>query len=102
MATHGLLRFVDSPEARLGPTALPMACLSFPDGVPARLMLKVVVAATDYDVVFSPDNLRAYFETRFFQRMLRVTCMQTGMPLVHNVARKERPRCRPICTIIVV
>jgi hypothetical protein len=102
MASFGLLRFVDSPEACLGPAALPMAGLSFPDGVPARLMLKMVIAAADDDVAFSPDNLRASQKAGRLKTLLNHGRMQGAMPNIADIASEKHPSFAPVRTIIVV
>src|ERR1700687_3532936 len=102
MASLGLLRFVDGPEARLGPPALPLAGLPFPHRVPAWLMLKVVVAAADDDVVFSPDNLRASQKAGRLKTLLHHGRMQGAMPNIADIASEKHPSFAPVRTIIIV
>jgi hypothetical protein len=59
--------------------------------LPARFMLKMVIAAADDDVVFSPDNLRASQKTGRFKTLLHHRCMRGAMPNTADVASEKHP-----------
>src|SRR5262245_66645963 len=98
MTGNGILRVVPAakriqvrnrPERRLGAVAAPSRGLAGADGVPARLMLPMKIAAAEDEVRLRPDDLRAQLEAAVDQRGGHLAGMQAGVPDVHHTAREE-------------
>ena len=63
----------DIPHARLRAVTAPAGALSILDGVPARLVLPVVVTARYREMLLAPDYLTAQLEIGFDERLWRST-----------------------------
>ena len=76
----------DGPERRLLAVARPVAL--GPHGVPARLVLPMVMTAAQRKAVLCPDDLRAHVEADRGQRVLHRAGVAAGMPDVGDGAGK--------------
>ena len=64
MSGFGFMRLVYLPESRLLAVAGPMPGLALADGIPAGLVLEVIVAPADGELLLGPDDLGADLEAR--------------------------------------
>jgi hypothetical protein len=96
MAGLRFLRLFDLPERRLFAVASPVPSGLFPDGIPARLVVPVIVASADCEITLSPDDLGAELKTAGDQAVADGAGKQAGMPDVGDVAREERPGFAPV------
>src|SRR5437867_4048798 len=77
------------PKCRLRSVAIPARGLAFTHGVPARLMLPVVVAAAQRKVLLCPNDLRADAKAGGFQSGRDLRGVNSGMPYVRHITGKE-------------
>ena len=89
------------PKRRLFPVAAPSGRLPLANGVPARFMLPVIVAAAQRKVLLGPDDLAADFKAGAFQRLRDGDRVDPGMPDVGDIARKQIVGRRPVDALIV-
>src|SRR5205807_639574 len=96
-AVHGLGVLT---AARNGPErgllAVPGPVALGPHGVPARLMLPVIVAAADDEALLGPDDLRPDGEALAGQALRDRGGMQGAVPDIRNGAGEQRPCFRPV------
>jgi hypothetical protein len=91
----------DIPNACLRAVAAPAGALSFLDGVPARLVLPVVVAAADREMLLAPDDLTAQLEIGVDERLRGFDRVHGGMPDVGNDASAGCKDRGPVGPVIV-
>jgi hypothetical protein len=91
----------DLPQRGLRPIALPMPRLGSPHGIPARLVLKVVVASGNDVDGLRPDKLRSHFKPAGFERFLNCGDMQGTVPDVNDLARVQGPGLAPIRSVVI-
>src|SRR5690606_11972211 len=84
----------------LAPTNV-MPLLALADGIPARLVLRVVIASSNYEMFFSPHNQIAKQETHLLQLCAHPNELAFAVPDVGNVAWEQRPCLRPVCSVII-
>ena len=89
------------PERRLGAVSAPVRVLLFSHCIPARLMLPVIITATQGEVLLGPDNLGANPQSRGFESSRHFAGMNTGMPHVGNISGKESVCLGPVRPVIV-
>src|SRR4029077_12741461 len=78
-------RLVDLPQRRLSPVALPMSGVTH--GIPARLVLDVIVAAANRKVRFGPDDLHPNLKAGSYQRIEVIDLHGTRrVPCVNDIA----------------
>src|SRR5580704_9727943 len=70
--------------------------------VPARLVLAVVMAAADREVVFGPNDLRAGLEAAGGQAVLHDAGLGPGVPNIGHRAGEQRPGLAPISPVVIL
>ena len=83
------------PDGGLRAIALPVGRRVLADGVPRGFMRPMNVAATDGEMLFSPDDLTADCEARRLEIRCDRRGLETAVPNVRNVAGKQLPGDRP-------
>src|SRR5215472_9824791 len=102
MARLRFHRLVDVPKRRLRAITAPMRCLSLADCVPARLMLHMIIAAANRELLFRPDYLHSYFKPGGTQRFKMLHLNGTRrVPLINHITGKQHPCTAPISAIII-
>src|ERR1700721_2135260 len=69
--------------------------------VPARLVLAVVMAAADREVVFGPNDLRAGLEAAGGSAVLHAAGLGPGVPNIGHRAGEQRPGLAPISPVVI-
>src|SRR5215472_4053885 len=90
----------DLPDCRLSTTTVPVCRSS--DDIPAGLMLPVVMATANSEVLFSPNNLGADLKTTAEQTFSDNGAPEGSMPNISNRAREQLPSLSPVRTGIII
>src|SRR2546423_13513815 len=69
--------------------------------IPARLVLPVIMAAPDGDMIFGPDNLRPRLKAARSKTQQHCGRVERSMPHVCDIALKQPPRLAPVCSVVV-
>src|ERR1700716_1667701 len=92
---------VNRPECRLLAVPTPI-CPGCPaHGIPAGLMLPMIMAAAEGKPVLGPDDLRAHLEAGGLKGLLDLARMPTSMPDIGDRSWEECPGFSPVGAIIV-
>src|SRR6185436_1943548 len=87
------------PEGRLLAVSMPGSRAA--NGMPARLVLPVIVAAAECKAVLRPDDLRPHFKADGLQRRLHGAGMPAGVPHIGDAAGEQRPGFAPVRPVVV-
>src|SRR5688572_22161033 len=86
----------DFPQRRLRAVAASVCRSAAANGVPARLMLPVIMPAAEREVLLGPDDLRPDLKARCCESAHHLSGMNTGMPHIGNIAAEQLIRRGPI------
>src|SRR3979490_1891103 len=92
---------VNRPEGRLLAVPAPICPGRPAHGVPAGLMLPMIMAAAEGKPVLGPDDLSAHREAGSLKRLLDLARVPTRMPDTGYRAGEQSPGLPPIGAIIV-
>src|SRR5262249_1474551 len=95
------LAMFDVPERRFRSRPLPMPDRALAHGIPARLMLAVIVAAADDEARFTPDQMTTHLKANGLERRLYLADEPGRVPDIGNIAGKQRPGFAPVDAAIV-
>src|SRR5690606_30940331 len=96
-----LLGLGDVPDGRLLAVAGPVALGALLYGIPAGLMLPMVVAAREDQLALVPDDLAAELEAAGGKAIADHAGKQAGMPDIGDVAREQGPCFAPVRLVVV-
>src|SRR5215471_7600509 len=89
------------PDRCLRAVAGPVAGLALAHGVPARLMLPMIIAAAQREMLLRPDDLRAQLEPATRQPGGGDIAMHRPMPDIGGISREQRIGLLPVGAIVV-
>src|SRR5690349_11638387 len=84
------------PDCRLFSISAPMCRTALTHRIPSRLVLPVVIAATEREMLFRPYDLASKLESGAYESGGHFCGMQTGVPHVSDIAGKQRICGAPI------
>ena len=70
-------------------------------GIPAGLVLPVIIAAAQHQPVLGPDDLRADVEAAGVEALGHRRGVQRAVPDIGDVAREQRPGLAPVGAVVV-
>ena len=91
----------DFPDRRLGAAALPVAGLAFPHGVPAGLVLPVIIATAQCEMLLRPHDLSAQLQSASRQSGADDVAVHGPMPDIGDIACKQCKGVPPVGAIII-
>jgi hypothetical protein len=87
MARFRFHRLADLPKRRLRAITLPMSRRPFSNGIPTRLVLKMIVAAPDGELLLGPNDLGSDFEAGALKRFEMLYLKGTRrVPFIDDIA----------------
>src|ERR1019366_734109 len=89
------------PKRRLRSVPAPVRCSPRSDGIPAGLVLPVVITPAQREVLFGPDNLRTNLEARRFESTGNLRSVGPGVPHITDIAWEQPIGRRPIHPVVV-
>src|SRR3979411_3180005 len=96
-----VIRCVNRAEARVLAVPAPICPGRPAHGVPAGLMLPMIMAAAEGKHVLGPDDLRAHLEAGSLKGLLEFTCVPTRMPDIRKRSREDGPGPPPVGAMVV-
>src|SRR5580693_2302436 len=91
----------DLPDGGLRAATLPVAGPALAHGVPAGFVLPVIIAATQGEVLFGPDDLSARLQPASNEVGSHDIAVQRAVPDISDIPSKQRIGLPPVGAIVV-